>query len=157
MKVETATIWNSDGTKVVGLPKDGKKFSLQELQSLVGGNIELVPGTGRKGKHTFCNEDGLRLNLPYNPSASMEFGINLVGDVVQVKEVEKAGLVVLTIEDMFNNEYGGFVSFSISVGGLPAVASGRGDSKAGVLTLPSAEFTLLAKSGLIIDPRLTDK
>lgn len=47
---------------------DGKvstrsKMSLEQMQKFVGGYIELV---NILGKRFYCNEDGIRLNLPNN-------------------------------------------------------------------------------------------
>lgn len=85
---ETAYLYRAGGLVENVFPHDGRKFSLEELQKFVGGHIEKVPGTARRGKPiAFCNEDGLREGLPFNYSASMKFGIELVGDVIQVLKV----------------------------------------------------------------------
>jgi hypothetical protein len=62
-------------------PENGKKFTLQELQTFVGGYIELVPGARPLA---YCNEDGRRKQLPFNALASQQFQQHLVGDVIQV-------------------------------------------------------------------------
>ena len=49
-------------------PANGRKFTLAELQSLVGGYIEIVR-IGR-GEVLVLNEDGLRLELPTNERAT---------------------------------------------------------------------------------------
>jgi Domain of unknown function (DUF3846) len=77
---QKATIYHASGKRTAATPGDGKKFSLEELQKAVGGYIEQVPGH----RGAFCNEDGLRLNLPPNRAASDRFGIRLVGDVIEV-------------------------------------------------------------------------
>lgn len=77
----------SGGTQEV-VPKNGKKFSLEELQGFVGGYIELVPDlTGkRKGKEiVYCNEEGKLEGLPLNREATLKYappGDVLVGDVI---------------------------------------------------------------------------
>jgi len=72
-----AYIIKSDST-IVQLPI-GKKYSLHELQAVVGGYIELIPGSGGRA---YCNEDGKRLKLPINERASAQFMQHLVGDVI---------------------------------------------------------------------------
>jgi hypothetical protein len=49
-------------------PANGRTFTLDELQALVGGYIEglRVPG----GHWLMINEDGKRLQLPYNDAAT---------------------------------------------------------------------------------------
>jgi hypothetical protein len=63
---------------------DERKPSLERLQELVGGYIELVPLVLHKltGKHVVVNEDGIPLDLPFNKAASEKFGMPLVGTVV---------------------------------------------------------------------------
>ena len=71
-------------------PTNGHTFTLTELQTLVGGYIEVVPlrpGPGRPGRtYLVLNEDGKRLNLPYNSAATylLEYQAVVVplGDVV---------------------------------------------------------------------------
>ena len=66
-------------------PADGKKFTLKELQKLVGGFIEHVP---HSWPVAYCNEEGRLHNLPLNPLASQRFQQMLVGDVIQVRKAE---------------------------------------------------------------------
>jgi uncharacterized protein DUF3846 len=83
---EIGTLWRASGKISQVFPHDGKKFTLEELQGFVGGHIEKVPNTARRGKPiAYCNEDGRLKDLPFNPSASTIFGIILVGDVIQVQ------------------------------------------------------------------------
>jgi len=64
--------------------------TLKELQALVGGYIEVVYfGSNSKmaGLAMIVNEDGLRLNLPFNETASVMlsesrgFPVSIYGDV----------------------------------------------------------------------------
>ncbi len=55
--------YKCDGTKKVITAKE--PLSLEKLQELVGGNIELIHL--RNGKELFINEDGYNLGLPENP------------------------------------------------------------------------------------------
>jgi hypothetical protein len=68
-------------------PKKGRKFKLKELQQIVGGYIEKVPGSE---PIAYCNEEGRLHNLPVNALASAFFFQVLVGDVLQVEKVEVA-------------------------------------------------------------------
>ena len=82
---QKATLYKASGPVVEVFPHDGRKFSLEELQGFVGGHIEKVPGTARRGEPiAYCNEDGLRLELGENVMASEKFGLALVGNVLQV-------------------------------------------------------------------------
>lgn len=67
-------------------PADGKKFSLEELQKLVGGYIEHVPNSR---PIAYCNEEGRLNHLPVNLCASRRFQQELVGDVIQVRKETK--------------------------------------------------------------------
>lgn len=62
-------------------PKNKTDFSLEELQEIVGGYIEIVQLGNRKVM--VANEDGVYLELPLNRKASNIYQRNLiVGDVV---------------------------------------------------------------------------
>lgn len=54
------------------------KPTLEIVQSLVGGLIQMVPGHD----NVWCNEEGLMLRLPPNRLAIREYRQNLVGNVV---------------------------------------------------------------------------
>jgi len=62
-------------------PANKKTFQLSELQSYVGGYIELVPFAKPLA---YCNEEGRLRGLPLNKLASVTFSQSLVGDVIQV-------------------------------------------------------------------------
>lgn len=67
-------------------PANGtNSFSLEELQSFVGGVIELVHSTSIP---LIVNEEGLLLELPINEKATEMSGIILIGDVVYLSEEE---------------------------------------------------------------------
>jgi Domain of unknown function (DUF3846) len=85
---QIGTLYRAEGGIETVTPHDGKKFTLTELQGFVGGLIELVPGTGRRGNpQTFCNEEGLLKHLPYNGRATQQFKCHLLGDVIQIRTV----------------------------------------------------------------------
>ena len=73
-------------------PKNGKKFSLEELQGYVGGSIELVPDImGKRKELVFCNEEGKLLGLELNREATLKYappGDVLVGDVLVCSQKE---------------------------------------------------------------------
>ena len=62
------TLIKTDTSVVNVVPKNGKTFSLKELQELVGGNIELL--VLPTGKEMYLNEDGKSLGLPVNSKAT---------------------------------------------------------------------------------------
>lgn len=83
---EIATLWKADGTTVEVSPAGGRTtFRLSELQELVGGTIEQVPGTGVGEPIAYSNEEGRLRGLPFNAAASIKFSQHLVGDVIQVR------------------------------------------------------------------------
>lgn len=67
---------HSDGEVIV---PDGDHFELKQLQSLVGGYIEVI---GWNDLLIVCNEDGRRLRLPVNMHASTNLATPLVGNVI---------------------------------------------------------------------------
>lgn len=87
-------ILKADGTAHEVLPKDGKTFSLEELQAAVGGYIELVNLVC--GCKMFVNEEGKIHGLPPNSRASWQFwtshpasfdaGDYICGDAIIVRE-----------------------------------------------------------------------
>jgi len=66
---------------------------LNDLQLAVGGNIEYaVSATRAKGTwHAYANEEGLLMDLPYNPTASDLLGRHIVGNVVFFGGVDDEG------------------------------------------------------------------
>jgi hypothetical protein len=74
----TATLLKTDGTtEAVGFP--GGRGTLERLHEAVGGYIETVQA---RGGTLIVNEDGLRLELPYNAQASVLAGQRIVGDAL---------------------------------------------------------------------------
>lgn len=70
----------ADGTVTEIVPEKGKKFTLQELQKLVGGYVERLQLPGRAVM--IANEEGYPMGLPHNAKASEIAGRDIVGDVV---------------------------------------------------------------------------
>ena len=82
-----ATLFTVKGAYKTIKPKNGKMFTLEELQEYVGGYIETQ--TSRDGQRIFVmNEDGKLMNLPINYPATVQYrklhgGCDfLVGDVL---------------------------------------------------------------------------
>ena len=72
-KVERGVIWFPTGEVLAVRPADGVKFSLEELQTAIGGYVEtMIPAT--RGHRVYVNEEGIIINeegavkrLPLNP------------------------------------------------------------------------------------------
>ena len=75
-------------------PANGKKFTLEELQSAVGGHLEFVPAPQGRGYDdcsrqpylVIADEEGVLKQKGYNTGASFLVGYPLVGDVLIVEE-----------------------------------------------------------------------
>lgn len=65
--VQAGLLIKADGTETEVTPGD-RKFTLAELQDMVGGYIQLV--STHDGRQMFVNEEGLLMNLPRNAKAS---------------------------------------------------------------------------------------
>ena len=86
-----ATIIPARGPLREIVPANGRSFSLAELQAIVGGYLEALRAPD--GRIVFLNEDGKRLQLPINYSATWLLrhqigGDHIVGDVVLCTEIE---------------------------------------------------------------------
>ena len=84
-----ATLVNVSGVACDVAPDNGKKFSLERLQELVGGYIEVVP-VGH-GEYVICDEEGKLKGKPINMAATMMFKRAydcFVGDIVICKRKE---------------------------------------------------------------------
>tara|TARA_Y100001951_G_scaffold101988_1_gene107891 strand:- start:438 stop:707 length:270 start_codon:yes stop_codon:yes gene_type:complete len=86
-----ATLIHPDGNREEVFPQFGDKFTLEELQSFVGGLIEVIPRhpDGRhKGYTHLCNEEGLIYGLPKNEKASSSVGMTILGNVLKLSNEE---------------------------------------------------------------------
>jgi hypothetical protein len=86
-----ATLYEPSGRDSDYTPRNGKKFTLAELQALVGGYIEMVRIPGDAGKRVlFVDEDGRLKGLKPNVRASQIAGQLIVGNAVlcSPKEVD---------------------------------------------------------------------
>jgi hypothetical protein len=67
-------------------PDNGENYTLTELQSMVKGYIEVVPGCPFSSEHIgVANEEGILLNFEYNAKASELFGVDLVGPIAVIR------------------------------------------------------------------------
>lgn len=66
-----ARILYTDGTSKEITPSNGKYFTLEEKQQIVGGYIEICETTDPDGEHCLIiNEEGKLEGLEYNPEAT---------------------------------------------------------------------------------------
>lgn len=82
-----ATVYRVDGTILHVKPAHGKKFTLDEVQEIVGGHVQSIPIGG--AKIVLCDEDGQHKGLPFNGAFHehcQPWG--LVGDVLVVSRGE---------------------------------------------------------------------
>lgn len=86
-----AKLIRPDGTVEDVVPKNGKKFKLEESQALVGGYIEFVQPLGRAllrfhglppNAIMYVDEEGLLKGLPLNPRASLLACRRIVGNAL---------------------------------------------------------------------------
>ena len=66
-----ATLIKTDGTKEVVLPKNNKKFEVEELESFVGGNLEIWDLSS--GKSMVMIESGMLVGDAINEEATKLF------------------------------------------------------------------------------------
>jgi hypothetical protein len=90
--VTVATIIPARGHLFDVQPANGRAFTLADLQKIVGGYIEALRAPD--GRLMFLNEDGKRLRLPLNPTATyllrgrLRVDDYIVGDVVLCNAIE---------------------------------------------------------------------
>lgn len=71
-----ATIIYTDGKMKSVTPANGKWFTLEEKQEIVGGNIEILPT--REGQNLVINEEGKLCGLDVNLHATLLYAYGLV-------------------------------------------------------------------------------
>jgi len=87
-----ATLLNVDGSRQIVHPASPPHFTLEELQTLVGGYIEVV--SLEQGKMLIINEDGKFIDMEYNEQATKRaqgylfLGDYIVGPAVEISEQE---------------------------------------------------------------------
>lgn len=85
LKRMTAQVLMTDGITLKAEPKNGTDFSLEELQKIVDGYIEILPLSG--SQIMVLNEEGKLLGLGFNYNATLAarmagFDEVIVGDVL---------------------------------------------------------------------------
>jgi len=75
-----AKIVKVDGEEIAIQPDNGVEFLLEEMQSIVGGYIEVLYLSD--GRLMVVNEEGLLRKLPFNPIATTMASRIIVGDVL---------------------------------------------------------------------------
>lgn len=63
----------------------GPEFTLKELQDMVGGYIEVLPGVDNSEGDYIVNEEGIRLQLELNVRASKLVGRRVLGNMAHVE------------------------------------------------------------------------
>lgn len=71
-----------DGDMRVVSPENGRTFSLEELQAMVGGHIEVCPSAHIEGLIAVVDDDGVLKGCEYNASASAVIGYRLCGNAI---------------------------------------------------------------------------
>ena len=81
-----STLYRADGTKETIAPANGSHWTLEELQALVGGYIEVLRTLS--GRYMVVDEEGKLKNKPINRVASATYFFTghdlVVGDAVVV-------------------------------------------------------------------------
>lgn len=78
-----ATIYKTDGSTEKVNPANGSSFSLKELQTVVGGYVDIIyqlPGDANR--IMVVNDEGRLKGLPRNGDASAISGRTIAGDVL---------------------------------------------------------------------------
>lgn len=87
-----ATLYRVDGTVLEIKPApDRKKFTLTEVQTLIGGYVQALKGkspNGRKSVTVLCDEDGGSKGLHYNHKFHEDYAWALVGDILVMSKGE---------------------------------------------------------------------
>ena len=78
-------IISPDGTIDIETVLDG---SLEQLQKIVGGYIQILPINCNGYKYMVCNEEGLRLGLWINNIATKIYGRQILGTAILAREGE---------------------------------------------------------------------
>lgn len=76
-----ATIYYTSGEQKAVTPANGSTFSLEELQAIVEGYIELAP-MSNKNLCMVVNEEGVLQGLDYNFAASLVAQYPIVGNAL---------------------------------------------------------------------------
>jgi Domain of unknown function (DUF3846) len=81
-----ATLYKTDGTTREVSSRNGRKYTLEELQEYVGGPIEWLEI--RAGK-LIVNQEGKLMGLPFNLRATALSGHDIAGDALLIVQGER--------------------------------------------------------------------
>ena len=76
----TDIIYKTNGGVTEISPKNGTYYTLEELQEIVGGSIEILHLKGICNKFMVINEEGKLNKLPYNENATILYKLSLNTD-----------------------------------------------------------------------------
>ncbi len=82
------TLITAEGEEKVVTPEHGEVFTLEELQALVGGYIEVVPQRVHPDKVYLCDEEGLLKSKEINFSVTETIDYPVVGDILIISHEE---------------------------------------------------------------------
>lgn len=85
IKEENKAVWFKDDGIVETVKPNGKYYTLEELQKLVGGYIEIYPGR-YLNHYIVCDEEGIIKKRKYNSIFKALTGVDLFGDVLLCPE-----------------------------------------------------------------------
>ena len=78
----------TDGEEIIVRPENGEVFTLKELQTLVGGLVEVVPQRVHPDKVYLCDEEGLLKDKEVNISVTETIDYPVVGDILIISHEE---------------------------------------------------------------------
>ena len=78
----------TDGEEIIVRHENGEVFTLNELQTLVGGLVEVVPQRVHPDKVYLCDEEGLLKDKEVNISVTETIDYPVVGDILIISHEE---------------------------------------------------------------------
>jgi len=83
-----ARLVTTEGVEKVITPRNGEVFTLKELQTLVGGLIEVVPQRIHPDSVYLCDEEGLLKGKDINFTVTEVIDYPVVGDILIISHEE---------------------------------------------------------------------
>jgi len=83
-----ARLVTTEGKESVVMPENGEVFTLKELQTLVGGFIEVVPQRVHPDKVYLCDAEGLLKGKDVNSVVTETTDYPVVGDILIISHEE---------------------------------------------------------------------
>ena len=78
----------AEGEESVVMPENGEVFTLKELQTLVGGWIDVVPQRVHPDKVYLCDEEGILKSKDINFTVTEIIDYPVVGDILIISPEE---------------------------------------------------------------------